>query len=49
VFEPPTECASPQEIRRRLDWLATQVDLVTNEVCRAAQAKTGDTLICSVE
>lgn len=49
VFEPPTECASPQEIRRRLDWLGTQVELVTTAVCGAAEAKTGDTLICSVE
>jgi hypothetical protein len=49
VFEPPTECASPEEIRRRLDWLGTQVDLVTDAVCGAAKAKTGDTLICSVE
>jgi hypothetical protein len=49
VFEPPTKCASPQEIRRRLDWLGTQVELVTDAVCSAAQAKTGDTLICSVE
>jgi hypothetical protein len=49
VFEPPTECAPPQEIRRRLDWLATQVELVTAAVCGAAEAKTGDTLICSVE
>lgn len=49
VFEPPTECASPQEIRRRLDWLGTQVELVTEAVCGAANAKTGDSLICSVE
>ena len=49
VFEPPTECASPKEIRRRLDWLGTQVELVTAAVCGAAAAKTGDTLICSVE
>jgi hypothetical protein len=49
VFEPPTECASPQEIRRRLDWLGTQVELVTDAVCGAAEAKTDDTLICSVE
>jgi hypothetical protein len=49
VFEPPTECASPKEIRRRLDWLGTQVELVTAAVCGAAEAKTGDTLICSVE
>jgi hypothetical protein len=49
VFEPPTECPSPKEIRRRLDWLAMQVELVTAAVCSAAEAKTGDTLICSVE
>src|SRR4030095_14000624 len=33
VFEPPTECPSPQEIRRRLDWLGTQVELLTAAVC----------------
>jgi hypothetical protein len=49
VFEPPTECPSLEEIRRRLDWLGTQVELVTEAVCSAAQAKTGDALICSVE
>lgn len=49
VFEPPTQCASPQEIRRRLDWLGTQAELITAAVCDAAKAKTGDTLICSVE
>ncbi len=49
VFEPPTECPSAREIRRRLNWLGTQVELVTNAVCGAAEAKTGDTLICSVE
>jgi hypothetical protein len=49
VFEPPTECPSPQEIRRRLDWLGTQVQLVTDAVCGAAEKKTGDPLICSVE
>lgn len=49
VFEPPTECASPQEIRRRVDWLGTQAELVTDAVCGAAKAKTGDALICSVE
>jgi hypothetical protein len=49
VFEPPTECPSPQEIRRRLDWVATQVQLVTDAVCGAAEKKTGDPLICSVE
>jgi len=49
VFEPPTQCASPEEIRRRLDWLGTQVQLVTDAVCGAAEKKTGDPLICSVE
>lgn len=49
VFEPPTECPSAKEIRRRLDWLGTQVQLVTEAVCGAAEKKTGDPLICSVE
>jgi hypothetical protein len=49
VFEPPTKCPSPREIRRRLNWLGTQVQLVTDAVCGAAEKKTGDPLICSVE
>ena len=49
VFEPPTKCPSPQEIRRRLDWLATHVELVIEAVCAAAAKKTDDSLICSVE
>jgi hypothetical protein len=49
VFEPPTKCPSPREIRRRLSWLGTQVQLVTEAVCGAAEKKTGDPLICSVE
>jgi len=49
VFEPPTECASREEIYRRIDWLGTQVSLVTDPVCAAAEKKTGDSLICSVE
>ena len=49
VFEPPTECASPEEIYRRIDWLGTQVELVTDPICQAAEKKTGDSLICSVE
>lgn len=49
VFEPPTVCASPEEIWRRIDWLGTQVELVTDAVCKAAAAKTDDSLICSVE
>ena len=49
VFEPPTKCPAPREIRRRLSWLGTHVELVTAAVCDAAEKKTGDSLICSVE
>jgi len=48
VFEPPA-CPTWQVIDRRNDWLADQVERVTDPICAKVRDKTGDSLACSVE
>ena len=49
IHEPPSATTPVKVLNQRLDWLQPLVTGVTDPICNQATAKTGDTLICSIE
>ena len=49
MLEPPSASTPARVLDGRIEWLATEVEAMTDAICTIAAAKQGDHLICSVE
>lgn len=49
MLEPPSASTPARVLDGRIEWLATEVEAMTDAICTIAAAKQSDHLICSVE
>ena len=49
MFEPPSASTSERVLNARIEWLAAEVEAISDPICNIAAATQGDHLICSVE